>query len=108
MGAGCRTVNVTSPLLLLPGTGSATGDDTLAVFVIEVPLGTPQPTVTVIVRVACPPLGIDPRLAVILPLWFKHVPMLGAQETNPVLAGRLSVITTFEAALGPLLVTVSR
>ena len=58
---------VTRPLLLLPGTGSVTREETVAVFVTTVPFGTPQPTFIVIVRVACAPLARETKKALNTP-----------------------------------------
>jgi hypothetical protein len=96
--------------------GSDVEEVTEAVFITEVPPG--AVTVTVIVTWANPPGGMDPRLAITVPLappagpvqlpWLVvQAVQLGfwtdVQKVVP--AGKGSVTTTLAAALGPLLVT---
>lgn len=89
---------------------------TEAVFITEVPPG--EVTVTVIETWAKPPAGIEPRLAVTVPLvppvGAVQLPWLAVQPVQlgvwtdvqkVVLGGKGSVTTTLAAAPGPLLVT---
>src|SRR5262245_23998063 len=94
--------------MLFPTFGSGVEDETPAVWVIVVEVVSLVVTVTTIVTVANPGVGMVPRLAVttLVEGSIEQLPWLTVQdglETWP--TGSWSVTTTFSAALGPVLLT---
>jgi hypothetical protein len=94
-------VDVCSVSELLPGVGSVSLPVTLAVFAI-VPVAvvmTTRVTVALALSVRMP----RPQTTVLVPV---QLPWLGVAETKLTPAGKMSVIVTPVALLGPLLVAV--
>src|SRR5439155_10088705 len=98
---------------LLAGFGSLVVLETDAVLLIVVPSTTSELTFTTSVNVAVAPAARPAMLQLTVPLppatGVLHVnvgPVVWVNETNVVLAGTVSVITTLAASLGPGLVTV--
>lgn len=89
--------------LLLAGVGSVSGDVTVAVLAIVVPLAAVLLTISAIVALA--PFASVPRLhvTVVVP---EHEPWLGVADWKVTFAGRTSVTTTLDALCGPAFVTV--
>jgi hypothetical protein len=84
---------------LLPGTGSAVEDDTVAVL-----LNGPADAVTTIVTVALAPLASEPRAHVTVAVP-EHDPTDADDDTNVTPAGSGSLTATAAAAFGPALCT---
>src|SRR4029077_4624718 len=83
--------------------GSDTLDDTVATLVID-PAEFGRATMAMLTLSALAKL---PSEQVTIPAAWLQLPRLGVAETKLAPAGRTSVSTTFRAALGPLLVTVT-
>src|SRR5262245_41209810 len=96
------STTVVSVATLLPGTGSATAPETVAVFTADPAVVGTTTTVTV----AIAPAARLPRSAVSVPADWLTVPWLAKAETKLMPAGSASSRTVPLAELGPALVTV--
>src|SRR5215217_583138 len=112
--SACGEMSVAAVALLFAVFGSAVADETVAVLKIVVVGAVSSLTFTTIVKVAEAPAAGDPIVAVTVPVppaggvvSVNVGPLSWVADTNVVLAGTSSSISTDEAGSGPLLVTVT-
>ncbi len=97
--------SVASDVVLLAGSGSVSGPETVAVFV-RVPV-VAAATVTVMATVSVCPASMAPSEHVTTPPTSEHEPTEGVADTNVIATGRVSVTVTAGLGEGPRLDTVS-